>query len=57
VIVRRLGERISIRACSHPLRHTFALLFPKNGGDPYTLQYLPGHEDTTTAREYVKIAA
>ena len=26
-------------------------------GDPYTLQYLLGHEDMTVTREYVKIAA
>jgi hypothetical protein len=57
VIVRRLGERINIRACTHRLRRTLALMFLKNGGDPYTLQYLLGHEDMTTVREYVKIAA
>jgi hypothetical protein len=57
VTVRRLGERINIRACRHRLRHTLALMFLKNGGDPYTLQYLLGHEDMTTVREYVKIAA
>jgi site-specific recombinase XerD len=32
-------------------------MFLKNGGDPYTLQYLLGHEDMTVTREYVKIAA
>jgi integrase/recombinase XerD len=57
VIVRRLGERVNIRTYPHRLRHTFALLFLKGGGDPYTLQYLLGHEDMTTVREYVKIAA
>lgn len=57
VIVRRLGERVNIRVYPHRLRHTFALMFLKNGGDPYTLQYLLGHEDMSTVREYVKIAA
>jgi site-specific recombinase XerD len=32
-------------------------MFLKNGGDPYILQYLLGHEDMTTVREYVEIAA
>jgi site-specific recombinase XerD len=39
------------------LRHTFALQYLKLGGDPYSLQYLLGHEDMATVREYVKIAA
>jgi integrase/recombinase XerD len=56
-IVRHIGERIGIRVYPHRLRHTFALMFLKNGGDPYTLQYLLGHEDMTVTREYAKIAA
>lgn len=32
-------------------------MFLKNGGDPYTLQYLLGHEDMSTVREYAKITA
>lgn len=32
-------------------------MFLKNGGDPHTLQYLLGHEDMSTVRENVKIAA
>jgi integrase/recombinase XerD len=56
-IVRHIGERVGIKVYPHRLRHTFALMFLKNGGDPYTLQYLLGHEDMTVTREYVKIAA
>ena len=57
VIVRNIGKRVGIKVYPHRLRHTFALMFLKGGGDPYTLQYLLGHEDMTTVREYVKIAA
>lgn len=32
-------------------------MFLKNSGDPYSLQYLLGHEDMSTVKEYVKIAA
>jgi site-specific recombinase XerD len=28
----------------------------KEGGDPFSLQYLLGHEDMTVTRMYVKIA-
>jgi integrase/recombinase XerD len=58
VIVNHLGQRAGVSRCyPHRLRHTFALLYLKGGGDPYTLQYLLGHEDMTVTREYVKIAA
>ena len=56
-IVRRIGLRAGIRVYPHRLRHTFALQYIKKGGDPYTLQYLLGHEDMTVTRMYVKMAA
>jgi integrase/recombinase XerD len=58
VIVRHIGQRVGIRGVyPHRLRHTFALQYIKMGGDPYTLQYLLGHEDMTVTRMYVKMAA
>src|SRR5512139_859528 len=57
VIVHNIGLRAGIHCYPHRLRHTFALLYLKNRGDPYSLQYLLGHEDMTVTREYVKIAA
>jgi integrase/recombinase XerD len=57
VIMRRIGQRVGIRVYPHRLRHTFALQYIKKGGDPYTLQYLLGHEDMTVTRMYVKMAA
>lgn len=56
-IIAQLGKRCGVRCYPHRLRHTFALEYLKLGGDPYSLQYLLGHEDMTTVREYVKIAA
>jgi integrase/recombinase XerD len=56
-IVSIIGEKTGVRVYPHRLRHTFALQYLKLCGDPYSLQYLPGHEDMTTVREYVKIAA
>jgi integrase/recombinase XerD len=56
-IVFHLGEKIGIRCYPHRLRHTFALQYLKFRGDPYSLQYLLGHEDMTMTKRYVKIAA
>jgi site-specific recombinase XerD len=47
----------SYRAAAMSLRHTFALQYLKLGGDPFSLQYILGHEDMTAVREYVKVAA
>lgn len=57
VIISKIGRRASVRAYPHRFRHTFALQYLKLSGDPYSLQYLLGHEDMSTVREYVKIAA
>jgi integrase/recombinase XerD len=46
-----------VKAYPHRFRHTFAIMFLEAGGDPYTLQYLLGHEDMTVTRMYVKIAS
>lgn len=57
-IVQTAGRRAGISRCyPHRLRHTFALMYLKNRGDAFSLQYLLGHEDMTMVRQYVKIAA
>ena len=56
-LVSIIGKRVGIRAYPHRFRHTFALQYLKLRGDPYSLQYLLGHEDMTVTRKYVKIAA
>jgi integrase/recombinase XerD len=53
----RIGKQAGFCAYPHRLRHTFALQYLKLGGDPFSLQYILGHEDMTTVREYVKVAA
>lgn len=61
-VLRRLVADIGTEAAiphvyPHRLRHTFAILYLRNHGDPYTLQYMLGHEDMTVTRQYVKLAA
>lgn len=55
-IVARLGKRAGItgvRCSPHTLRHTFATVYIRNGGDPFSLQRLLGHADIQTVMVYV----
>ena len=40
----------------HLLRHSFALAYIENGGDPFSLQRILGHTDQTTTSKYVNMA-
>lgn len=39
----------------HILRHTGALLYIQNGGDPFSLQKILGHSDMSMTRKYVNM--
>lgn len=57
-LIANLGTEAGIpRLFPHRCRHTFALMFLRGRGDPYTLQYMLGHEDMSVTRMYVKLAA
>ncbi|PKM78519.1 MAG: integrase [Firmicutes bacterium HGW-Firmicutes-15] len=40
----------------YDLRHCFAIMFIRNGGDPFALQILMGHADLQMTKLYVKLA-
>jgi site-specific recombinase XerD len=40
----------------HLLRHSFALAYIENGGDPFSLERILGHTNQTTTSKYVNMA-
>lgn len=56
-IIMRAGDRVGVKgAHPHRFRHTFAINFLRNGGNPLALQDILGHEKLDTVRIYVKLA-
>jgi integrase/recombinase XerC/integrase/recombinase XerD len=55
-VIKRVGAAAGIegvRCSPHTFRHTFAVEFLRNGGDPLTLQSLYGHTSLEMTRRYV----
>ena len=56
-LVQRMADRAGVAGATvHKFRHTFAVNFLRNGGNPLELQELLGHEDMETVRIYVRLA-
>lgn len=58
-LFRRLGSEAGVsgvRCSPHTARHTFAILFLRNGGNVFTLKTVLGHESLTMTNKYVAIA-
>lgn len=56
--LRKYGKQASItdvRVSPHTFRHTFAKLYIKNGGDPFSLQKILGHSTMDMVRVYVNM--
>ncbi len=58
-ILRRAGEKAGlsgVRCSPHTFRHTFAVMYLRNGGDAFTLQKLLGHSDLAMTRRYCELS-
>ncbi len=55
--LQRIGTRAGVRGVTvHKFRHTYAITFLRNAGNPLVLQELLGHEKLETVRNYVALA-
>jgi integrase/recombinase XerD len=57
VRLREYAEKAGIKkqVSPHVFRHTGALLYLLNGGEPFSLQKILGHKDMTMTRRYVQM--
>lgn len=49
------SARCGIKITPYQLRHSFATLFLKNGGDLFSLQHLMGHSDLRMTKRYTEL--
>src|SRR5271168_2940756 len=57
--MKRYGRQAGIegvRVSPHTLRHTFAVMYIRNGGDSFSLQEILGHSTLEMTRRYVHLA-
>jgi integrase/recombinase XerD len=56
--LQELGRKAKIenkRVSPHTFRHTGALFYVMNGGDPFSLQKILGHSDMSMVRKYIQM--
>lgn len=57
LLINRLAQRAGVNnAHPHKFRHTFALNYILNGGDPYSLQMILGHSTMDMVKRYLYLS-
>ena len=59
MVFKRLRKKINlkgVRLSPHTARHSFALAYIENGGDPFSLQRILGHTTQTMTSRYINMA-
>lgn len=55
-LLQTIGARAGVQDVTiHRFRHTFAIQYLRNGGDPYTLQKMMGHSTLDMIKRYLSI--
>jgi site-specific recombinase XerD len=54
--LRKYSDQLGIKVTPYQLRHSFALLYLRNGGNAFALQRMMGHTEMAMTRRYVVLA-